>query len=468
MEVFDVFETAFAGAEKSSGPNQSSRWLDSNVFLEHCPAPALDSHPCSSEVSTPFSGKSQSLLSPRLCDAGDLGPDAGAASTPMTDYSSDSGMLDENMQNGQNRMRYEDQPSPAEKKGQRVRMNAERSSSRERGGRQSTNSHAGEGGPGHTEVDELTNLLATVSVEDSARKNTTISPKPSRRDRMVFVLPSSATKPKGRRSIGSDANGEYIRPDLRSVELIEFMRVIVRNDDNRPGYVYCFDDPASQGHLKIGSAKFSKGRDPTDKPAPDRLLEDKDLQRRLKEHKNDCLVDLDIKFVVHMPCAAARMERLIHRTLVDEKRHVAKGTCTSSNCHKKHIEWFQVTVEEALDVAKKWEAFSSLNPYREDGALDKPWSDYADSRCKTFPDLTGKQWVNQHLVRLTGLEKKRQSAKDLSKKLLQLNKALTEEWREYKQAAEELGVDPALRQGDSVIDDLTESYSRHHLGLDLS
>ena len=431
--------------------------------MEECTTPRLNDPILSSNATTPYSDYGSPLFSPGRRGFFDLDSSLREASTPMTDYSTDSSHIKSKRPSGQIRGRREEEPSPTKRKGQTACNRAGRSDTEKRGGRATTKSQLSE------DLETLDDNAASSpspsqqSTEEMVKRAINNLSRP-RRDTIRFTVAEDARFEKVARRASAVRNGSNISATdiptaLKSFELIKFLRGIVSDNDHNGGFVYCFADKASPGYLKIGSARLRNQRNLVTHPVSDPPERDEDVWARLKKHVSTCDFELELKFVVFMPCAVVRMERLIHRTLLKEKRYIESGNCRRFSCKKKHVEWFETTVDEAWDVVSKWGAFSRLNPYIENGSLEKLWSDYADSHCKAFPELTGKQWVNQHLVKLTDLEMQRQEAIDMSRNLLECSKRLSKKWGDYRRGMEELGGNPALRREDRRIDELNAMYS---------
>ncbi|KAK0647071.1 hypothetical protein B0T16DRAFT_414655 [Cercophora newfieldiana] len=84
-----------------------------------------------------------------------------------------------------------------------------------------------------------------------------------------------------------------------------------------------------------------------------------DRQQRIS---SKCKVELIPLFEVYMPSAPLRMESLVHDHLWERQR-VLKCTCGT-----KHIEWFEVGLQGALESVLTWQEFSRCRPYEEETA----------------------------------------------------------------------------------------------------
>lgn len=125
-----------------------------------------------------------------------------------------------------------------------------------------------------------------------------------------------------------------------------------------PGYIYAFTRPSLPGFLKIG---YTNAVHNPDRPYPD------PVDFRLARWASDCGHPVVEAFRAYMPCAAERMESLIHQTL-REYRRVEDPGCRP--CQRRrgggsgaHDEWFEVDVEVAQRVVSSWALFSAQRPY---------------------------------------------------------------------------------------------------------
>ena len=468
VELEDVFSTPAVWPDDNRLRSRSSSRA---AAVEDCTTSRLQNPILSSSATTPSSYKGSPLFSPGSCDLPELNSSSKEATTPMTDYSTDNSHVKSKKSHSRLGKNHEEEPSPTKRKGQTARGGARRSDPKNRGGRGKTKSQLS----GAIEIpdDEATSTPAPPPKSVEARAKADMKAfKGPRRDSIRFTVAKDPKFEKGVECVsdtrkGGDRIDTDIPSNLSSFELIKFLREIVSDNNHRHGYVYCFADKASPGYLKIGSATLPKERDFVTHPISHPPESDDYLWTRLRNQITTCNFELELKFVVFMPCAVVRMEQLIHRTLIKEKRYVESGNCRGLACKRRHREWFETTVDEALDIVKKWGAFSRLIPYVENGRPEKLWSDYAERRCKEFPDLTGKQWVNQHLVKLTELEWQRREAMHMAWNLLNYNKRLSKKWEEYRKGIEELGGNPFLREEDRGIDELTEMYSWYYGSLGL-
>lgn len=130
-----------------------------------------------------------------------------------------------------------------------------------------------------------------------------------------------------------------------------------------PGYIYAFTRPSLPGFLKIG---YTNAVHNPDRPYPD------PVDFRLARWASDCGHPVVEAFRAYMPCAAERMESLIHQTLREyrrvedpgcrpcQRRRQGKGSGGGGGAHD---EWFEVDVEVAQRVVSSWALFSAQRPY---------------------------------------------------------------------------------------------------------
>jgi hypothetical protein len=123
-------------------------------------------------------------------------------------------------------------------------------------------------------------------------------------------------------------------------------KVVTRNlaeNHNKEGYVYLYEVEGNKGVVKIGYTKV--------------------LDERLKDWGFDCnrktkllypLSKEDIKSVPNAP----RVEALCHKELDYCRIRVDCGACL-----KEHIEWFEISPKECIQVIKKWSQWMRKDPY---------------------------------------------------------------------------------------------------------
>lgn len=115
--------------------------------------------------------------------------------------------------------------------------------------------------------------------------------------------------------------------------------------DRTDGYVYVYEVEGNKGLVKIGYTGRS-------------------IETRHKEWEFDCNRDPKILYPTHSGSAmvvpnARRVEALCHAEL-DHRR--IRIYCRG--CLKQHIEWFEVSVAEAIAVVQKWSNWMTANPYQ--------------------------------------------------------------------------------------------------------
>lgn len=147
----------------------------------------------------------------------------------------------------------------------------------------------------------------------------------------------------------------------RTENMKSILNTIVQHSGPRnraPGYIYAFTRPSRPGFLKIGYTNAIHHH--PNHPYPD------PVDFRLARWASACGHPVVEAFRAYMPCAAERMESLIHQTL-REYRRVEDPGCRP--CQRRgrgggaHDEWFEVDVEVAHRVVSSWALFSAQRPY---------------------------------------------------------------------------------------------------------
>ncbi|KAF9766126.1 hypothetical protein IL306_001482 [Fusarium sp. DS 682] len=159
----------------------------------------------------------------------------------------------------------------------------------------------------------------------------------------------------------------------------------VRPKSLKSGYIYCFAESSKPGFLKIGFVRCPEYSN------PDRV------EQRLKRWKSECKHHLDFKFKVFMPCAAKKIESLIHETLHRE-RQVA--SCPSKACKSKRREWFKTSEDQARRVVEVWQQFSKLKPYDEKGTLKEDWKRCDLTQLSDECIWSAKEWLTTEWIKL--------------------------------------------------------------------
>ncbi|KAL3442235.1 T5orf172 domain-containing protein [Aspergillus insuetus] len=142
-----------------------------------------------------------------------------------------------------------------------------------------------------------------------------------------------------------------------------------KREIERSGIIYIFWYQGNFGHVKIGLTK--------------------DLDQRLQAWEEKCGKPLD----VHFPLVEGdkqpvqhiyRVEKLIQAEL---KEHRLQEKC--SKCNATHIEWFRVSKDAAVNIARKWMRWMRKQPYicetMEDGKT--LWKLGSEERVGTMTDL---------------------------------------------------------------------------------
>ena len=136
-------------------------------------------------------------------------------------------------------------------------------------------------------------------------------------------------------------------------------------EPNELGYIYVFTSPLHANYVKIGMSVHG-------------------AEDRTDEWGTTCK-DLNPK-LVHDPIAVpfphfSKVERLIHAELGNKRRKILCGTCKKTKKRKadkdeprEHDEWFEISVEMALEVVQRWRAWIIKHePFRDDGSLKQIW-----------------------------------------------------------------------------------------------
>lgn len=206
------------------------------------------------------------------------------------------------------------------------------------------------------------------------------------------------------------------------------------------GYIYCFAEKSAPGYLKIGHSESDPMEGDMEAPVSSTMKRTKDdkVQERILYWRRTCKHEIDLKFRIFMPCAVAKMEKLIHRTLHIEHRF---AKCPAPKCGRRHQEWFETSVEEALRVTKVWQEFSKLKPYEDSGELNIKWWDLA-SGCQKEPGKShsaNTEWLtvwNQKLTRM-GEESIKERKEALLDRLKEAEESTKWAERQLRKAEEE-------------------------------
>lgn len=157
-----------------------------------------------------------------------------------------------------------------------------------------------------------------------------------------------------------------------------------------PGYIYAFTRPSLPGFIKIG---YTSAVEQPDRPYPH------PVDFRLARWASDCGYPVKEVFREYMPCAAKRMESLIHQTL-REYRRIQDPVCRP--CRRRgggrggaHDEWFEVDIDEARQAVRAWAVFSEQRPYDSFGALIEFWAEKAEQERGAKNGLSLVQWLER-------------------------------------------------------------------------
>ena len=259
-----------------------------------------------------------------------------------------------------------------------------------------------------TKQDNATgHVLPTVGEKVENHSSEQKSPAPQSNEIAVLPRLSFITKiPKGRQKHVED--------------LLMFMRKTTPKRELKPGFVYCFTEKSTPGYVKIGSVT---AEEPCELHLTEEALDidgqdDQDVKERIEEWVTKCSLETQIEFALYMPCAAGKMERLVHRTLHEDQRFVQR--CRKKTCNTEHKEWYEVSVDHARAIVKQWQRFSNVKPYDKVGIANQFWHQahaQHKSAAATGNHITCTvRWVNDHLPELTkkrgdellGLAKKRE------------------------------------------------------------
>ncbi|KAF5640308.1 cat eye syndrome critical region 5 precursor [Fusarium tjaetaba] len=206
--------------------------------------------------------------------------------------------------------------------------------------------------------------------------------------------------------------------DTEKSPVHNIMKLLARSvskDRLGSGCVYCFAERSKPGFLKIRYVRcteFSKSYA---------------IERRMKQWKRDCKHDVVLKFDAFIPCAAKRIETLIHQTLHAQNM---KASCPNKACQMKHKEWFKIEEVEAYRVIDIWQQFSELNPYDDKGGLGDHWAQYKLTQLDNGCLWDAKKWLATEWVKLITeavealmQEKQRAVEKEMGQRLAVLRKA---------------------------------------------
>ena len=210
------------------------------------------------------------------------------------------------------------------------------------------------------------------------------------------------------------------------------IRKVLVESQVAPGYVYCYRHEEHPGYLKIGSATCRKKRRSsipmTSWKRPYHMPEEiqpwdvpREVESRHKAFEASCKYKAIPVFTYAMPCAAPKMERLVHAELRTRRYHVINCN-PESPCKEVHNEWFEVPVDVARDAVKRWQRFSKCEPYDEHGKLNAVWEAVTNHSLQkrvsgSEADLAA--WIDLHTANFvedlgkTAMSVNRQAKKEL-------------------------------------------------------
>lgn len=158
-----------------------------------------------------------------------------------------------------------------------------------------------------------------------------------------------------------------------------------------PGYIYAFSHPDLPNLLKIGVTNaITKRRGSSSDP----------VDYRLACWASNCGRPVKEVFREYMPCAAERMESLIHQTL-QEYRRIQVPACKRCKGRKggrgvEHDEWFEVDVETARETVRSWALFSGQRPYNAFGQVVEYWARKAEQELQLVKDGPAfREWLGK-------------------------------------------------------------------------
>uniref|UniRef100_A0A093XT13 Meiotically up-regulated protein n=1 Tax=Talaromyces marneffei PM1 TaxID=1077442 RepID=A0A093XT13_TALMA len=145
----------------------------------------------------------------------------------------------------------------------------------------------------------------------------------------------------------------YITKKLKNVSVPEALERLLmepirkKTEIEGVGIIYVYWQPSNFGHLKIGCTTL-------------------DLQKRMKAWSNQCNKSMELYFpnpndaqelvpVSHI----YRVEKLVHMELKNLRR--IEQSCPG--CRQNHREWFEVSLDLAVEVVRKWMAWMRESPY---------------------------------------------------------------------------------------------------------
>lgn len=153
------------------------------------------------------------------------------------------------------------------------------------------------------------------------------------------------------------------------------------NQDLQSGYVYVYEVEGNKGFVKIGYTTRS-------------------VEERHQEWNFDC--NRASKLLYPIPSGtvarvrnARRVEALCHAEL-DHLRM----TIYCKNCLKEHLEWFEVSSAQAIEIIQKWSTWMATDPYHQPYGLrsGKKWTLKEEERKRTWD-------MDRFMAKLSGAAK---------------------------------------------------------------
>lgn len=239
--------------------------------------------------------------------------------------------------------------------------------------------------------------------------------------------------------------------------LLTLLYTNVGKETLKAGWVYCFAEKTAPGYLKIGYRRYKDDNGKTTLS-----LEDQDdtaqVMKRIQKWEKGCRHNVDYKFICYMPCAAERMERLVHAALHKSKQ---KARCPNPACEKTHVEWFKVSEGEARRAVEVWQQFSKLMPYPNNGRLRDFWHSRTCGDPEDFRDWPIKKWVHERWARV--IVPAVVECEDRIAQLQEKQTQLAKRRRETQERKEKLESEiESLRQDEKDIqEELAELQNQH-------
>lgn len=191
--------------------------------------------------------------------------------------------------------------------------------------------------------DWIAAISTGIKVEDSRSQATDRSTNPSTRLQSLDHTDSIA--------LGPFRKWQPVRTSKMPVTecLLETIWPMLLPSEKEYGYIYAFEHYSNRSYVKIGYTI--------------------DLARRLDQWNRRCCrthVYERQGTPIRIP-HVSRVEKLIHRELKEVRR---KTEC--SKCDKEHDEWFEISIENAIKVIKRWEEWILQAPY--EPGFNERWS----------------------------------------------------------------------------------------------